>query len=144
MKKKSIFALIGALGAITAGGLVFSNQVSAYRGDLSQVGPNYSAERHVAMMKALNENNYDAWKDLQGNRGRVSQVINKDNFAKFALMHKLRLEGKNDQAEDIRKELGLGLGGGQGRENKSEQGRRGQNKGGNFVDNNGDGKCDKL
>lgn len=139
-----MFALIGALGAVTAGGLIFSNQASAYRGNFSQTGPNYSAERHAAIMKALNENDYDAWKDLQGNRGRVSEVINKDNFAKFALMHKLRLEGKNDQAEEIRRELGLGLGDGQGKVNKSERGWRGQNKGGNFIDNNGDGKCDKL
>ena len=50
---------------------------------------------------------------MQG-RGRVSQVVNEGNFARFAEMHKLMLEGKTNEANAIRTELGLGLRNGSG------------------------------
>jgi hypothetical protein len=60
-------------------------------------------------------------------------------------MHQLRLEGKTAEADAIRAELGLGQGNGNNQgKGIMHSGQRGQNKGGNFVDANGDGKCDKL
>ena len=50
---------------------------------------------------------------MQG-RGRVSQVITKDNFAKFAEAHELAEQGKLEEAKKIRLELGLGLQNGSG------------------------------
>jgi hypothetical protein len=75
-------------------------------------------------------------------KGRVTDVINEGNFNRFAEAHKLMEAGKNDEANKIRQELGLGQGGknGQGLGN----GQKGQNRGGNFVDANGDGKCDRI
>ena len=107
MNKKHI--LLTVAGLILTGSLL-TNQVSAYRGDINVKGPNYSQGRHEQMTKAFANNDYNAWKELTNGRGRVTQVVNKDNFAKFANMHKLMLEGKNDEAAKIRVELGLGLG----------------------------------
>jgi len=102
-----------------------TSSVSAYRGDVTVKGPNYSAEREVAMEKAFETNDYTAWKTLMQNRGRVTQVINKDNFAKFSEAHELAEKGDTVGAQKIRQELGLGLknGSGQGMKNNSGAGR---------------------
>jgi len=46
-------------------------------------------------------------------------VITEENFARFAEAHRLALEGKTDEANQIRAELGLG----QGQRNGDGQGR---------------------
>jgi Spy/CpxP family protein refolding chaperone len=104
-----------------------------------QFGPNYTPERHEQMQKAFENNDYNAWKSQMGNMG-ATRVVTEQNFSRFAEMHKLMLEGKTTEANAIRTELGLGQGGGKG----MMGGQRGQNRGGNFVDANGDGKCDNM
>jgi hypothetical protein len=116
---KNMNKAIIALTALTLGaGVLFASvpNALAYRGDPNVQGPNYSPERHEAMVKAFEKMDYNAWKNLMQGRGRITQVINEDNFALFAKMHQLRLEGKTDEANQIRQELGLGLrdGGGSG------------------------------
>jgi hypothetical protein len=112
MNKTSI--LLG-LTALAIGGAVFApHAVLAYRGDSTVKGPNYTEERHTAMEKAFENNEYNAWKRLMDGRGRATQVINKDNFAKFAEAHKLAEQGKTAEANKIRAELGLGLNSGNG------------------------------
>lgn len=112
--------ILGILTIALASGALISISASdalAYRGDPSVQGPNYTAERHEAMTQAFNDNDYNAWKELMQGRGRVTQVINEDNFAKFSEMHKYMTEGKKEDANKIRAELGLGQkdGAGQGR-----------------------------
>ena len=75
-------------------------------------------------------------------RGRATSVINEGNFNRFAEMHKFIEEGKTDEANKIRQELGLGTGNGQGK--GMMNGQRGQNRNGNFADANGDGVCDRM
>jgi hypothetical protein len=75
------------------------------------------------MEKAFASNDYTAWKALMLNKGRVTQVINKDNFAKFAEAHKLAENGDILGAQKIRKELGLGLKDGSGQGMKNSTGR---------------------
>ena len=96
-----------ALGA----GVLFATAPSAlaYRGDPNIQGPNYSPERHEAMETAFGNKDYNGWKELMQGRGRVTQVINEQNFNRFAEMHQLREEGKIDEANQIREEFGLGL-----------------------------------
>lgn len=115
MNNKTLALLAGL--ALAGGALVGVSGAEAYRGDASVKGPNYSPERHAAMTKAFETNDYTAWKNLMQGKGRVTEVVNKDNFAKFAEAHKLSLQGKKADAEKIRKELGLGQkdGSGQGR-----------------------------
>ncbi len=101
--------------ALTLGVIGLSaGSVMAYQGDPAVKGPNYSAERHEAMEKTFENKNYDAWKNLMQGKGRVSQVVNKDNFSKFAEAHELIEQGKTAEAQKIRQELGLGLQNGSG------------------------------
>lgn len=113
MKKTTlgIRSLTIAFLAVTIG----VGTVLAYRGDLNVKGPQYSVERHDAMTKAFANNDYDAWKKLTANNhGNASNLITKENFAKFVEAHNLALAGKTVEAEKIRKELGLGLSNGKG------------------------------
>ena len=79
----------------------------AYRGDHTQKGPDYSEERHQIMEQAFEGNDYNAWKEQMNNRGRVKDVISEENFSRFAEARRLAKEGKYDEADQIRKELGL-------------------------------------
>lgn len=142
MKKTHILVLAGALGLAAIGGGILTSGAFAYRGNPQQVGQSYSAERHSAMLKSFENKDYEAWKKLHEGRGRAGEIVNKENFGKFVEMRQLRLEGKIDESNKIREELGFGQG------NRNGEGFRGsmkgQNKGGNFVDSNKDGKCDRL
>ncbi|NCQ06558.1 MAG: hypothetical protein GW815_03305 [Candidatus Moranbacteria bacterium] len=115
---------LGAL-ALLVGVAGISTVASAYRGDSTVKGPNYTEERHEAMEKAFESGDYNAWKSLMGERGNMTRVINQDNFAKFAEAHELSEEGKTAEAQKIREELGLGLhnGSGQGRGQHAGAGR---------------------
>jgi hypothetical protein len=113
MKKISIITL--TIAAIAVSLMTFSNSAYAYRGDPAVKGPNYSESRELAMEKAFDNNDYNAWKNLMQGKGRVIQVINKDNFAQFAKAHNLAEEGKIAEANQIRTQLGLGLQNGSGK-----------------------------
>ncbi len=97
----TLVLLFGVAGMSTA--------VLAYRGDSTVKGPNYTEERHEAMEKAFENKDYGAWKDLMQGMGKVTKVINQDNFEKFSEAHELAEEGRIDEARKIRQELGLGL-----------------------------------
>ena len=149
MKTKSM--LIGGLSAFTLA-LVGISVASAYQGDYTKQGPNHTAEREAAMTQVFNNTDYDSWKKQMEGKGRVTQVVNKDNFAKFAEARKLGKEGKIAEADKIRQELGLrtsngerlGKGYGKGNGQRGKGINRGSNNGGNFIDANSDGKCDNL
>jgi hypothetical protein len=115
--------LTGITAVVLAGAVIGTGAAEAYRGDPNVKGPNYSEERHTAMTQAFEKNDYEAWKNLMQGKGRVTQVVNKDNFAKFAQAHKLALEGKTDEANKIRQELGLGLRNGEGKGQGNGYGR---------------------
>ena len=117
-------------GILSIGALVMALQpVFAYRGDPGQKGPNYTPERHEQMEKAFESNDYEAWKNLMEGRGRVTEVINQDNFAKFAESHRLAEQGKIEDAKKIKQELGLGNGmkNGKGKGAGMGKGNRGAN-----------------
>jgi len=112
MKK---LVMLSGITALTIGAAVLlPKTVLAYRGDPTVQGPNYTAERHDAMETAFENNDYNAWKSLMTGRGRVIQVVNAQNFAQFAKAHQLAEQGKMDEANQIRTELGLGLQNGSG------------------------------
>lgn len=113
MNKKYI--VLGSIGLLLGGLILFTNNASAYKGDPTVKGPNYTEDRHEEMLKAFENNDYNAWKNLMGGRGRVSQLINEENFPRFAEAHRLTLEGKTEEAAKIREELGLGLQNGSGK-----------------------------
>ena len=121
MNKNAI--LLGGATLILGGLLLSPNVAEAYRGDPSVEGPDCTEERHEDMEQAFEDNDYQAWESLMQGKGRVTQVINEDNFAQFAEAHRLTEEGKTEEAGQIREELGLGL------RNGSGQGFKGQGMG---------------
>jgi len=83
---------------------------------------------------------------MMGQFGANSAVSEQDS-ARFTQMHNLMVEGKVDEANAIRADLGLGQGNGNGMMGGrvvGNSGQRGQNRGGNFVDANNDGICDHM
>lgn len=103
-----ILTMLTAIAAVL-GLATFSPTISdAYRGDPAMEGPNYSTERHDQMEQALETNDYQTWKELMGNRGRVAEVITEDNFPQFVKAHQLSEEGKIGEAQELRQALGLG------------------------------------
>jgi hypothetical protein len=126
MKKRNV--LLGILGLSIAGITAYSAQTLAYQGDPTTTGPSYTPERHEQMQKAFKSNDYETWKGLMVGKGRVIEVINEDNFGKFSEMHTLMEEGKVDEANALRKELGLGQGKKQGSRDGQGYGN-GQGKG---------------
>lgn len=125
MNKKNIVLGLGALTLILGVSGAMTGTADAYKGDPAVKGPNYTAERHTAMEKAFETADYTAWSKLMSGKGRVTQIINKDNFAKFAQAHELAEKGDKAGAAKIRAELGLGLkdGSGQGQGNSKGIGR---------------------
>jgi len=114
MKKSTL--ILGALALVLGGIVVISaDNVYAYRGDTETIGPYYSTERHAEMTEAFENLDYNAWKNLMQDKGRVTQVITEENFAQFAEVHQLTLENRGAEAKKLRQELGLGLQDGSGR-----------------------------
>jgi len=148
MKFKKIYASLAVLTLILAAGVA---SVSAYQGDYSKSGPNCTPVRHAAMEAAFDNNGYKAWAEQMTGKGRLTQIINESNFARFAEAHRLGQAGDTAGADAIRAELGLrtsngekagsGYGGGNGGQKGQGLGQ-GNGNGRNFVDNNGDGACD--
>jgi hypothetical protein len=112
MKKISILAL--TIAVVTVGSIMVAGNTYAYRGDPAVEGPYHTEAREAAMDKAFDNNDFNAWKNLMTGKGRVIQVINKNNFAQFAKAHKLAEQGKLAEAQKIRTSLGLGLQNGSG------------------------------
>lgn len=110
---KKVTLGFGILAVIGMAGLSAS-AVFAYQGNSAVKGPNYSIDRHSAMQKSFENKDYTTWKSLMTGNGRVVQVVNKDNFAKFVEAHDLAEQGKTVEAQKIRQELGLGLNNGSG------------------------------
>lgn len=112
MKTNKKILIVSLLGVMAISGALAANKALAYQGDYTQKGPNYSDERHNLMTGAFQKRDYSAWKELMaGKGGRVSQVINQENFAKFAEAHDLAIQGKYEESNKIREELGLRVGG---------------------------------
>ena len=147
MKNNKFILGVGVIALLLVAGVATA---SAYQGNYAQTGPNYSPDRHEAMEEAFAANDYNAWLDLMGGRGRVTQVINEDNFALFAEAHNLAEAGDTAGADAIRAELGLRTSSsgvtGQGNRGGRGQGmgQRGQNARTNFVDADNDGICDNM
>ncbi len=131
MKKTTLTAL--AVGTIALGAITIGSAVSAFQGDYKQEGPNHTEERETVMTQAFENNDYHAWKGNMQNRGRVTEVINEENFARFAEAHRLGKAGDIAGADAIRTELGLRTSNGQalslGRGEGREQGKNGGNNG---------------
>ncbi len=106
MSNKKLILGVSAL-TLAVGAFLVPGRVSAYQGDYTQKGPDCDSEKHEAMEQAFESNDYQAWIGLMEGKGRVTQVVNEDNFARFAEAHRLAEEGNYDEADSIRQDLGL-------------------------------------
>ncbi len=118
---KNSTKLLGGTFALVIAAVAVASPSLAYRGDSSAEGPNCSPEKHTAIKEAFQGNNYKAWKELMNGKGRIAQVVNADNFARFAEAHKLAEEGDLEKAKAIRAELGLGLKNSSGRDQRQRE-----------------------
>jgi len=110
MNTKKTVLTLGASALVLGGIFMLPTTTDAYRGDPSVEGPEHTEERHQEMEMAFENNDFQAWKNLMEGKGKVTQVVTEENFARFAEAHELAEEGKLDEAKQIRQELGLGLG----------------------------------
>lgn len=115
MKSNKFYALVGFLGLVVTT-LTVSTLASAYQGNPNVQGPNYDTARHELMLEAIENQDYNAWSELHQGKGRLTEVINQDNFDQFVEMHDLMMSGDKEGADEIRQVLGLG----QGRMGKGE------------------------
>lgn len=137
MSKKFLGLLALVVGFMATVGVT---QSLAYRGDFSAYGPNHTEERKVDMDTVMEEKDYEGWVSLLSEDGRnpgvLSKVDTQEEFDRFAQAYQLAKEGKVDEANAIRSELGLGNG---------QQSRNGgQNRGGRFLGVGGDGVCGRT
>ncbi len=66
--------------------------------------------QRAAIDEALANGDYDTWKSLMNSNnrmGKISEVINQDNFPQFVQMNKLSQAGDFAGAQKIAEELGL-------------------------------------
>lgn len=108
MKSKNKLIMSGLMALVL--GLGISGSALAYQGDFTKKGPNYTPEFEAQITEVMTKGDYEGWKKLieeKVQKGRVDEVINKDNFSKFAEAWKLAKDGKIKEANAIRKELGL-------------------------------------
>ena len=109
--------------AIVAMTVATTGAAFAHQGDPDVEGPSHSPERHAEMTQAFESKDYETWAKLMEDKGRVTQIINADNFEQLAEAHMLAKEGKFEEAKAIRAELGLGLKDGSGQGSKRGQGQ---------------------
>lgn len=108
MKNKNGLVMSGLMALVL--GLGISGSALAYQGDFTKKGPNYTPDFEAKITEVMTNKDYEGWKKLieeKVQKGRVDEVINKDNFPKFAEAWKLAHEGKIKEANALRKELGL-------------------------------------
>lgn len=112
MKKTAIFGMLGlmVIGLFAAAGFA-----SAYRGDYSVKGPECSEQRHQLIEDVFQSGDYETWKQLMTETGKspgVLNLINEENFAKFAEAHEAGKNGDYETAAELRAEIGLNNGNG--------------------------------
>ncbi|MBT3538753.1 hypothetical protein HOF40_03190 [Candidatus Parcubacteria bacterium] len=152
MKKTAYFALgsLAALAVLVVGAMSASAaQGQRGEGEMGQRGEKASPEHRAEMQEIMDSGDYNTWAESVRTHAaedgrdnpRVLENVTADNFNKFIEMHEAMQSGDRDSAQLIREELGMN---GFGKKGNRHAGMKGENRGGNFVDSNGDGVCDKF
>jgi len=133
--KENWKVFLAGLGGLALGiALVVGGTTYAYQG--SQ-GPKMDDEQRSAVFEALENSDYNAWKEAVGEESPILDKITEENFAQLAEAHKLMQEGKFDEARAIREELGLrGGAGGPGIKNGNGPNAEEREKIQNALENN--------
>lgn len=123
-KKFVIGSLLGVL-AVSAAAVGSSLVASADTGSQMQRHLGMYRERHaervqdrVAIRAALERGDYNAWKIAMGDRPNANEVTESE-FPKLQEAHKLSLQGKYQEARQLREDIGMKVfGDGQRRHNQ--------------------------
>ncbi|MEM4396866.1 MAG: hypothetical protein QXR30_04400 [Candidatus Woesearchaeota archaeon] len=122
MKNKILFGIL-ALFVLSALVSVFA--VSSF-GNPQARRTYYNEEVHAKLQEAIKNRDYENWKKIREeynlpNKGRIFSVINKENFGKYAELHEAMQNNDLEKANQIKAELGLGMG-------QMKRGNQGQGK----------------
>ncbi|MDD5290770.1 MAG: hypothetical protein PHZ04_01510 [Patescibacteria group bacterium] len=131
-KNKIIIGAAGLTAIIAVIGIAATSYAAGGRGMGIKFGKNFSPQDNAArqeamaqaetdretMVKALTDNDYNAWQtlmnqkkdEMQKNVDEFSAKINEDTFSKLVQIQKLMSEGSYDEANKLRQELGFGFG----------------------------------
>ena len=120
--KENWKVLLAGLGGLALGmAFIIGGTTYAFQGN---PGPKISDEERTEIFAALENNDYNAWKEVVGEECPMIEKITEENFTKLAEAHKLMEDGKFEEARKIREELGLrggpGMGPGPKAENREE------------------------
>lgn len=63
--------------------------------------------QHQVIEEAINNNDYQAWLDLQPEGSRMTELINQDNFSKLVAIHQAMEDNDWQTAKQLKEELGL-------------------------------------
>jgi hypothetical protein len=108
-KKSKIIASILVLFSF----LLILGTVSAYRGDVTKVSPNYDPVVHDNLRTAIESADYKAWYDIvsqRDNNSKIRTYITEDNFSDFSQAYMDAMSGNSLALKDFRASLGLGQG----------------------------------
>jgi len=64
-------------------------------------------EQRDVMERSLEDGDYNAWKNIQDSKTKLTDIISKDDFVKFSEMYNLVKDGKVNEAKKFGEELGL-------------------------------------
>jgi len=113
MDKKliTVFSLLAVAGIAALG----ATEAMAYMGDPSVKGPNYNEEIHTQMQEAIENRDYESWIQIREEnnlpmKGKMFQVMNEENFEQFVQLKEAMINGDDELANQIREELGVGMG----------------------------------
>jgi len=128
MKQNKFYLISGVLGLVVTT-LIVSSLASAhglneqfFKGkNINSVDPARQQAREEAyqareeyqttIQTALDNGDYNAWREAIDSQPRISDIINQDNFDQFVQMHNYMQSGDFEAAGKIRTELGLPEGG---------------------------------
>ena len=99
-------------GALLGAGFAMASGVSADTGTRMGFGAQRgtcNTELHDEIEQAIEDGEYETWKELMDGRGRITEVVTAENFDTFAEMHEAMEDGDYAKAAELRKDLGLGL-----------------------------------
>jgi len=109
MKKDYTKYLAAAVGVVATTALV-AGATYAYQGDSENSdkfrAPRFNTEQHEAMIEAIDNQDYNSWKELVG-YNPITEKITEENFAKFVEARQLMKDGKYEEAKILREELGI-------------------------------------
>lgn len=108
MNKNTSIRLGAAALAVVATTAIVAG-ISSASGFMGRGMGNFSSDNHEAIESALDNKDYNAWKEAVGDT-RMSEAVTEENFSAFADAHELMESGDHEAARDTMNELGLDMG----------------------------------